>query len=310
MAVYSRGQYALERGDWRAAVAYYEAAAAILRSVEDLPALSLVLGNLAIILPADDAARSAACAAEALTLAQAVGTPLLRGWVTFHVGNGLLNHGGDLELTRGHLDRALQAARTLGADSLELMSLGLLAEVAIDQGRTAEATSLLKAVLPLCERLSAQRHLAMTCLQLAQLAQRAGDGVRAAANWHRALTLVRDFDGNRLLLAPSLAGIARLLSTGDQVGVAVRLLAATDTVSDAWDGGYMRQTYRWFREDHSAALQAAQAALGEAAFAQAWTEGEALSLEQAADLALAALADLADAAAADVARSAYVGETH
>jgi hypothetical protein len=270
-------------------VAYLEAAAAILRRVEALPALGLVLGSLAIVLPADEAARAAACGAEALALAQAVGTPFLYGHVSGQVANGLLNHEGDLELARAHADAALRVARALGADRLELWSLGWLAQVALEQGHTAEARSLLEAVLPVGERLGERRLVALACLSLARLAPRAGDGVRAAAGCHRALMLVRDLGGNRPLLAACLAGSACLLSTGNQAAAAVRLLASTDTVADSWDGEYMGRLYRGFREDYTAARAATEAALSKVAFAQAWTEGEALSLEQATDLALAAL---------------------
>jgi hypothetical protein len=111
------------------------------------------------------------------------------------------------------------------------------------------------------------------------------------------------------LLAASLGGIARLLSTGEPAAAAVRLLAATDTDTDGWDWEYTGRLNGWFREDDTAARAATRAALGEAPFAQAWAEGEALSLEQATDLALAALADLAVAEAVDPTASASDGET-
>jgi hypothetical protein len=165
--------------------------------------------------------------------------------------------------------------------------------VALDQGHTAEARSFYEAAVPLGERLGDRRQVAQTCAALARLASSAGDGMLAAATWRRALTLIRDLGGNRARLAMFLSGIARLLSTGDQAAVAVRLLDATDTDADWWDTGYMGRIYARFREDHAVALRAAQATLREAAFAQAWAAGQALGPDAAVELALTAAAELA-----------------
>jgi predicted ATPase/class 3 adenylate cyclase len=114
LAHLSGGTIATAQFAIRAAVAFYEAAVADLRSVEDLPALSLALGALASFLPLEEGARSAACGAEALALAQAVGEPYLTGWVTTMVANAMVLQHGDLAVARAHLETALRAARTLG----------------------------------------------------------------------------------------------------------------------------------------------------------------------------------------------------
>jgi hypothetical protein len=60
---------------------------------------------------------------------------------------------------------------------------------------------------------------------------------------------------------------------------------------------------------YAPALTGAQAALSVDGFARAWASGEALSLEQATDLALAAVANLVDAELPDPAASAKWAQT-
>jgi predicted ATPase len=223
--------------DVRDAAAWWEDASADLRAVEDRPVLSYALGMLAIVLPLEEGARAAAFRAEALAVAQAVGEFHLTGWITMLVANGTLVHHGDLTVARTQLESALRVARTLGADWLEMMVLFLLGWVAGGQGRVAEAAELFEAGLPLGERLGVRVHLAQANMGLARLVSGVGDAARAAAAWQRALTLTRDLGGNRPQLAMCLAGIARLLCAGDDVALAVRLLAATDTDAGWWEAG-------------------------------------------------------------------------
>jgi predicted ATPase/class 3 adenylate cyclase len=293
LALYSGGISAVAQGDFRAGVVFFEQAVAVLRSLEDLPTLSLALGTLATYLPPDESTQSAAYSAEALALAHKVGGPFAIGWEEMHAANALLLHQGDREVARAHLTSALHVARALDADWLEMLVVSLLAWVARDEGHAAEAISLLEAALPIGERLGVQSHLAMMSTALARLLAEAGDVPRASAAWQRALTLARDLGGNRSMLALGLTGIASLLSARAQADTAVRLLAATATGADWWDPENPSPGYSWFREEHRAAQAAAQAALGEAVFAWAWADGQELSAEAAVALALTAAAALA-----------------
>ena len=69
----------------------------------------------------------------------------------------------------------------------------------------------------------------------------------------------------------------------DQQEDAVRLLAATTKTREelAMDAGF----YPIAEETRGRTLEQARAQLSESAFAAAWAEGEALSLEEAAELA-------------------------
>jgi tetratricopeptide (TPR) repeat protein len=86
----------------------------------------------------------------------------------------------------------------------------------------------------------------------------------------------------------ALHGLAVVHARVGDGDLAARLIGALERVQDEM---YMAPGTAE-QELRRLAAEATRAALGEAAFVQAWAEGEALSLEQATDLALAALADL------------------
>jgi DNA-binding NarL/FixJ family response regulator len=76
----------------------------------------------------------------------------------------------------------------------------------------------------------------------------------------------------------SLDALAGLAATGERWAVAARLLAASDAGRER--GGYPRRTLD--RPGHEALVAAVRSALGDEVFAEAWTAGEQLSLDEAA----------------------------
>jgi hypothetical protein len=85
-------------------------------------------------------------------------------------------------------------------------------------------------------------------------------------------------------LANALMGLAGVAAADGQALRAAKLLGAADTQIKAgasyWDAAESRYIQR--------AMSMAVAQLGEAAFDEAWAEGQAMTLEQAADYALEA----------------------
>ncbi|MHB8575902.1 MAG: hypothetical protein ACYDCQ_11300, partial [Dehalococcoidia bacterium] len=285
-ALFAVAACSVQLGAWSAALPYYEAAAASLREAEDLPFLSMALGCLSAFVPTAD--RAQALAEEALGLARAVGrgTHVLP-FVEHTVGMALFWHGGNGAEARGHLEEALRLARALDADWLTAAALISLSTLAAVEGRTMEARTLGREVLPLAEAVG-ERMGATTChMQLAQLAATAGDRDEAAAHWRRALLQAQEI-GSASATALCQTGIALLLASEQQAGQVVRLLAASDWLRQA--GEQLPYLGPRFQTTFQQALAESKTALSPEAFAEAWAAGQALSLDQATDLALAALA--------------------
>jgi predicted ATPase/class 3 adenylate cyclase len=298
------GSCALAQGETRTAIACWEEAAGIFRVVEDVPWLSRTLVMLGAYWPAVDATEADAALAladEGLALARATGEAHTIAFAENCAGLAQLRQGNDLAAAKQHYEVALRLTRALDADWLTMAVLSNLAYLAQVQAQHAEARHLLQELRPLARAFGDRYLSGHANIYLALEASADGDPQQAAAEWRDGLTAVRDL-GSVPYEVVCLAGIAWVLAVRGQAHQATRLLAASDTGSRGVEP--YEDFRRLFPMAYEPALAAARAALNPEMFAQAWEEGQALSLEQATDLALAALADLADAEVVDPATSA------
>jgi hypothetical protein len=125
-------------------------------------------------------------------------------------------------------------------------------------------------------------HMALD--SLGEIARRRGDCAGALAFYREGLALISTapIQDETWALALFLDGLAAVVVAQGRPQRAAYLLGSADAVRQA-------TTPRWPERElvHQAAAHASRAALGEAAFAAAWAEGQALSLEQAVAYALA-----------------------
>jgi len=286
LALYSAGICCLGQAQGEAAVAYFEQAAARFRAAEDWPMLARVHALLSANVPAGAATRARSHAEEALALARATGEAHEIAFAESFAGSSLLRHGGDSRQVRAHLQEALRLTRQLGADLIGLSALSVLAGLELREGRSAIARRLYRESVPLAEALGGTSDLAQTHMVLARLAENAGEEAEALGEWRRALVLARDVE-SATLGAACLIGIAGRLTVAGRAQTAARLLAAAPAGwrdEPLWVSALPQETYL-------PALAATRAALGEAAFDEAWAAGRALALEQAIALALAEAED-------------------
>ncbi|MCJ7711837.1 MAG: hypothetical protein MUQ32_13520, partial [Chloroflexi bacterium] len=152
---------------------------------------------------------------------------------------------GDGERARAMYGDNLSRARALGNRQLEGQTLGALASLALEQGRTRDAVSMMKDVL----RIDRDR-------------------------------------GVHLQTALDLCRFARALALAGGAGAdAARLLSSAEAIRDEIGAGVPRFLGRVNEE----ALTAIRAQLDDAAFAEAWEEGQALAADDAIALALGEL---------------------
>jgi predicted ATPase/class 3 adenylate cyclase len=270
--------------DWSAAAAWYEAAAACFRASAELAWLSRALVILSVIVRGVDDARARALADEAVTLAHAVGGPYTIAYVERNV---VPRHdlAGDIDAARAQLEAVLRRLRGLDADWLTLGTVTELSRLARRQGRYAEARRVWNEGVPLLEGVG--RHSAVLAyVEQGLLAAAEGDTDEAAAQWRQALVVGREV-GSTVVQVVCLAGIADVLIRRDQPAVAGHVLGA---IAALWPAAEPYIAQYTFERLYEQALAATQAAVKPEAFAQAWAAGQALSLDQAADLALAELA--------------------
>ncbi|MHB8574415.1 MAG: TIR domain-containing protein, partial [Dehalococcoidia bacterium] len=286
MALYCAGACAFAMGRHELGHAYMDAAAALFRVCEDLPYLSQALAITSVFLPLTEAEQALKTSDEALTMARATGAPAFIIFAEWVAGTCRLIHASDLAAARTHFEEALRLARTLDGDWHTMFTLFRLAQVAQQQGQGEEAMRLYLEARPLAEVLGDRSFVARTSIELALLAAVGDDQGRAAAEWGRGLHAARELS-SAPLSAVCLAGVAGLLAgRGEAAGAATLLGASARVWRDEQQPDFDGHAYR---QAHEPALAAIQAALSVRAFALAWAEGEALSLDDAVTLGLDSL---------------------
>jgi hypothetical protein len=152
----------------------------------------------------------------------------------------------------------------------------LLARVAADQGNVARAVALGEENLALARAVDDKRSIAIALNFLGMLALEQGDPERATALDEESLRMSLEL-GDKRLVAECLGGLAGVASARGQATRAGRLHAAAAALRDALEEP-LSPPDRRISERY---LVMARAGLDEAAFVAAWTEGQAMSLEQA-----------------------------
>jgi predicted ATPase/class 3 adenylate cyclase len=159
-----------------------------------------------------------------------------------------------------------------------LLSLGTLAYL---QGDYGPARALLEESLAFFREVNNKGNVAYLLNFLGNVARAEGNYPLARSFYEEDLALVREL-GHKFGMQGVLDAFAQLAAAEGQPKRAARLMGAAEALREAL---HTPVPYSW-RADHDRAVAVARAALGEAVFAAAWAEGQALSLEAAVACAL------------------------
>ena len=274
------GHVADLQGDFRRAEALFGEALALQRSLGDTWGIATSLNNLGLVVKHQgEYARAAAQIEESLALFRALGN-------TYGIARALDSRGdvayqqGDYERAAALHEESLPLRRALGDTQGVAASLNGMGQVAYQLGEYGRATALFEEALALHRRLGDISGIAGSLNHLGQVAERQGDYERAVALVAESLRLSREI-GASDLVGEGLESMAWLAAAGNQQPRAARLGGAAEASREAL--GLPLSPGR--RAGHDRATRSMRLALGEAAFAAAWTEGRALPREQAIGLA-------------------------
>ena len=196
------------------------------------------------------------------------------------LGNVAHVQGANAEARRYH-DEGLALRRRVGDRRGIALSLHALATVARAQGRLDEATALLHESLALCRAVDEPMGLAMALSTLGNLALEGGDHGRAAQLQRASLELRRVL-ADRRGIAWCLVGLAGVALAQEQPRRAARWLGSAQSLRESAGAPLARIS----RDLSDGAATEARAQLGDAAFDEAWEEGQAMTLEDAVKHAL------------------------
>ncbi len=274
------------QNDSAAARSLYEESLALFRELGDKWAQTMPLGSLGnMALCQGDHVAGRALFEESLAIQREFGDKLGVGWSLWALGNEVLNQN-DYERATTLYNESLAIYQGMEQKQGIAALLGDLAEVARRQGDYKQATTLYEESLTIKRELGNRERIAFSLDGLGRVAWSQGDHASAYSLQTEALTLRREAD-NPISLAHSLEAFAILAAAQQQAERAVRLFGAAESFHEAL---YYSLLPMW-RIEHDRGVAAAREQLGEAAFAQAWAEGRAMTMEQAIECALESATD-------------------
>ena len=303
-------------GDYHRALALLEEARSLMRGTGDHYDVAANLGNLGGLLSdMGELQRAQSLLEECLAMGRAIGNRFTISRGLWLLGDVML-HLGDDQQAEAYYAEGLAVAQELGTPWLvggHQLGQGMLA---LWRGDTAGAAALLEASVGSLRAADSRVELARGLAGLARVALLGEEPAQAAQLWQESLTLrqgIRDRAGSvacqvglarvaacrgdaeqaTWLLRESLAARRAM---GEQVGIAgclealavvavgqdqfvqvARLLGAAEALRQVL-GAPLPPVER---PEYAATVQAARTALGEAAFADAWAAGQAMTLEEA-----------------------------
>jgi predicted ATPase len=280
VALNNLGAVALHQSDYAAAIARYEESLALRRQIGDRRGFAYVQVWLAWAHGQQgEYARATSILGEALGVFRELNDKQLISWALAH--QGLLAYDlGEEERAQVLLEESLALGREVGNKVIIAEVLSHLGGVLRARGQRTLATTLAEEGVAAAREIGNLWVLPYSLRVLGHQAQDTGDSVRAASLYGESLTLYRKTEGRRGI-AECLEDVASLLVARGDLERAARLYAAAEAAREAIGAPRPPRS----RETYERDLATIRAGLGEDAFAIAWKEGQAMTLDQACDLA-------------------------
>jgi len=190
-------------------------------------------------------------------------------------------HEGNPDDARQLIEECLTLMQSLGDDwgaATSLLYLGVLAQRKNDYPR---AGSLFESCLEIRKRIGDHDGIGGVMHSLAEVALAENDGEKARRLYAESVVIARQVKNPRAVIY-GLEGLARVNHWAGDSESAVRLFGAGQQMRDALQLPVPPSEI----EEHQGYVDACRAALGENVFAGAWSEGSAMSVEEAVGLAI------------------------
>jgi predicted ATPase/transcriptional regulator with XRE-family HTH domain len=279
-ALLGAGVFARRAGNYGRASAALEASLALARDQQPGWIAGLALGHLGHIARRQgDLEQATTYIEEGVKLLQADAEPIA-GVFLSDLGHIVLMRG-DLKRAEAYFEESLTLARRVGADFCAGFPLAGLAQLALARGDLERAAAYFEENLALTRRVGADFWQGHVLAGLAHVARLRGDLAQAARLAREQLVTWRG------VVVPTyfagwLESFSLLAASAGQGAKAARLLGA----AAAWREMVGEAQAPQWRAEIEQVIAPARAALGETAWAPAFTAGQALTLEEAIDEAL------------------------
>ena len=275
------GNVAVYQGDYEASRRLYEESLTLRRELGDKRGIAQSLHNLGIVVM-DQADHSSArsLSEESLSIQRELGDKWGIAQSLISLGNAAYSQG-DYEASRRLYEESLVIYRELGDKQGIAQSLNNLGIVAKEQGDYVSARALYEESLVIYRELGDKRGIAQSLHNLGSVAFSQGD-YAAARTLHEESLAIKQELGDKQGIAQSLEAFAGLARAEAQPERAARAWAAAEALREEIGSPLTPND----REEYDRNVAAAREALDAEAFAAAWAEGRAMTLEQAIAYAL------------------------
>ena len=272
------------QGDNFGSLKAFEDSVTLLRQIEENEPLAKALsyvGMARAFLGDREAARRSA--EEAVALARDVGDQFLLGNALANLAGVTAMTQGDLEKVRSYHKEAFQLLQETGSHWVIAMTRFGYALFTSVQGNYAESRSQFEACIPLFTELKDRHRLAMVRSELAHLERREGRFQKARSLYRETIQEWQRV-GHRAAVAHELECLAFVVKAQEEDQRAARLFGAAESLREHINIPMNPPE----RIEYDREVNDLRASMEEAAFAKAWAEGRALTMEQAIEYVLEA----------------------
>jgi tetratricopeptide (TPR) repeat protein len=268
-------------GDFEVARAEAEEQLAICRELGDRRGMGHALHGLGVLAAEQgDLTGARALIEEGLSYSRAVGDDRFVGLALHNLATYAL-HENDEVTARARIEESRRVWQELGSTECLSMASTFLGDLAWSTGEYVEAAAHYRESLELLGEAGPRGWRSGTLQKLGHATRRLGDDREARALFTEALLLCRELDDRRGVVE-AVAGLA-CLAAKEEPERTVRLMGAIAAATEAM-GPHLNLSHR---TEYDQILAGARRQLGHDAFDAAWTQGQALTLEQAIVDALA-----------------------
>ncbi|HEX9840374.1 MAG TPA: tetratricopeptide repeat protein [Anaerolineales bacterium] len=276
-ALHALGRLNFGQGDNLGALKALEESANLLRQIGEKRVLAQALSFIAIARVALGNVEAAYVAVEeAVALAREAGDKVTLGLALTFMGGIIALTQHDLQTMRRYHEEGIQLLRETGSHWQTAMTAFGFASFTASQGNYAEARSQFEACIPLFTELKDRHRLGMVYSELAHLERQQGHFAQAKTLYRETIQEWQKI-GHRAAIAHQLECFAFIAKAQEEDQRAARLFGAAEILRENINIPMMPAE----RPEYDREVNDLRANMDEAAFAKAWAEGRAMTMEQA-----------------------------
>jgi predicted ATPase/class 3 adenylate cyclase len=273
------GYLANEQGERDEAISLVEASLSDAKRVGAASAAAIAGAHICGVLTFSDSRAALAAGEEAVALAREVGDDYLLAVALNNLGGATMSLG-ENERATAYLEESLALRRQIGDVSRIALSLCNVAATALLKGDNARAAALFAEAVEIATAIGDKRHISFAHSGLGWVAYRERRWEEADAHARESLRLGREL-GMRTLVVEEICCLAGTAAARGDPARAARLAAVAELHQSL-----LGPEEATFAELHRADIERAKAACDPELWERAWSEGTAMSLEDAATYAL------------------------